>query len=112
MDEVLLRAILTLASVVGVCVLALYVVRKYFVQPNKKSLVAMEVVGKLSLTPRNTLYVVKIGTKHLLVGMTPQSLNTLAELQEEELTYLSNETLTGQTSSTFQDFLQAYLPKK
>lgn len=72
----------------------------------------MEVVGKLSLTPRNTLYIVKVGTKHLLVGMTPQSLNTLAELQEDELTYLSQEGLTGQTTTTFQDFLQSYLPKK
>lgn len=72
----------------------------------------MEVVGKLSLTPRNTLYIVKVGTKHLLVGMTPQSLTTLAELKEDEITYLTQDGVTGQTSTTFQDFLQAYLPKK
>ena len=112
MDEVLLRAILTLFSVVLLCFIALYIVRKYFVQPNKKLLVSMEVVGKLSLTPRNSLYIVKVGTKHLLVGMTPSSLTTLAELKEEELTYLTQDGVTGQTSSTFQDFLQAYLPKK
>jgi flagellar biosynthetic protein FliO len=112
MDDVLLRAVLTLSTVVLLCFVALYVVRKYLVQPNKKQLVAMEVVGRLSLTPRNTLYIVKVGTRHLLVGMTPQSLTTIAELKEDELTYLSQEGITGQTPSTFQDFLQSYLPKK
>jgi flagellar biogenesis protein FliO len=50
---------------------------------------AMSITSRLSLSPRKTLYLVRVGRRGLVIGASDSGLTPMMELSEEEMTSLS-----------------------
>lgn len=80
--------------VVGVCLLAYLILRfgvKRFLVPDSTEEGAMEVVARLPLEPRRSVVVVRVGSRHIIVGSSENGLSSLGELSDEELHYFDRE---------------------
>lgn len=80
-DQSILNTFITLGIAVALIGFALYLVRKY--SQSSKILsgeLEMRVISKLSLSPKNHIYAVKVADKTLLLGVSEKNINTLAEL--------------------------------
>lgn len=78
----------SLIVLVVVCVLALVVVRlarKYLGAPRGSALGLLDVVARVPLEPRRSLYVVEVAGKALLVGTSEMGLTVLTELDREQV---------------------------
>ncbi len=82
MDGTMLKSFLILFASVAVVIGVLFVLKrisKRFTQGGENS-VNLKVLSKLSLAPKNHIYVVEADGKKLLLGVSEKSINTLAEL--------------------------------
>lgn len=81
MDATILKAFSLLALCVGGIGVLFYFLRKYSSKLTRNNnTTEMKVTGKLSLMPKSHLFIVKVGDRDLLLGVTDGSINTLAEL--------------------------------
>ncbi len=81
--------------VLGFVCLAAFSVIKYllpkasFVRRGKNS--EIEIVERFSLEPKKNLYILKVGSKFLLLGASDSSLNSLMELDKKDLSSESSQ---------------------
>jgi flagellar protein FliO/FliZ len=78
----------SLVVLVVVCVLAFVVVRlarKYLGAPRGSAAGLLEVIARVPLEPRRSLYVVEVAGKALLVGTSEMGLTVLSELDREQV---------------------------
>ena len=54
--------------------------------------IGMEILSRLSLMPKNHLFIVKAGEKTLLLGVSEKNISILADLTDEETASLSSKT--------------------
>ncbi len=82
-DGNILRAFATLGLIVSLFGVLLWMIKKYTGKTRKNaSGIEMEILSKISLQPKNQLFVVKAGTKTLLLGVSEKSITSLADLSE------------------------------
>lgn len=82
MDGTMLKSFLILFASVAVVIGVLFVLKrisKRFTQGGENS-VNLKVLSKLSLAPKNHIYVVEADGQKLLLGVTEKSINMLSEL--------------------------------
>jgi flagellar biogenesis protein FliO len=85
MDATLLRAFFTLICCVAGLGALLFFVKKYVGRSKQKlQSLNLEIISRVSLQQKNHLYVVRAGTKTLLIGVSDHSVSTLADLTEED----------------------------
>jgi flagellar biosynthetic protein FliO len=84
-DDSIFSAFISLILIVAALGGFLYIFKR-FVKKHRRNnnQVNLEVISRVSLTPKNQLFVVKVEGKTLLIGATDQNLNTLAELGDEQ----------------------------
>lgn len=81
MDATIFKAFSLLALCVGGIGVLFYFLRKYSSKLTRNNnTTEMKVTGKLSLMPKSHLFIVKVGDRDLLLGVTEGSINTLADL--------------------------------
>jgi flagellar protein FliO/FliZ len=68
----------------GLMYACIYLIRRYFLRGGGKKNGSMELVGSLTLGQKSKLCIVKTGGKAILIGVTGQQINTLAEFEAEE----------------------------
>ncbi|QEG33042.1 flagellar biosynthetic protein FliO [Bythopirellula goksoeyrii] len=100
-----------LALVVGLFLLCVSLVRK--TKPNASSLLPSDVVavlGRVPLADRHFAHLIQVGTKLILVAVTPDSIQTITEVTEpaevERLLTLCMKSSSRSTSAEFQKMLQ------
>lgn len=82
-DGNILRAFATLGLLVSLFGLMIWLIKKYTAKSKKNSSgINLEILSKMSLQPKNQLFVVKAGDRTLLLGVSEKSINTLADLSE------------------------------
>jgi len=112
MDATILKAFSLLALCVGGIGVLFYFLRKYSSKLTRNNnTTEMKVTGKLSLMPKSHLFIVKVGDRDLLLGVTEGSINTLADLSQsvpQFNTTINNESITEEinTKNDFSQLLQ------
>lgn len=72
-----LDVLLKLGFVIGLIYVSLYLLRRWQGQMTGRATRQMRVVESLSLAPRQTLHLVRVGSQTLLIGATDQTLTSL-----------------------------------
>ncbi len=83
-DGLVLKAFGTLLAAVGAIALILFFLKKY--AAGHKSGVngpGLKVVGKLSLQPKNQIFIVEAGSRTLLIGVSEKGITLLADLTKD-----------------------------
>lgn len=98
----------SLLVLVGVCVLAFVVVRvarRYLGAPRGAGAGMLDVVARVPLEPRRSLYVVEVAGKALLVGTSEMGLTVLSELDRDAVRARAGEVAAARTG--FAELVQA-----
>lgn len=75
----------SLSVVVGAFLLLLYVARRHLPQGTRRlPAEAVESLGRMTLGPRQELHLVRVGTRLLVIGASPQGLAALGAVDEPE----------------------------
>lgn len=83
MEAALLRTFLTLAISVAAIGGLMFIVKKYGKKiRSQNSPIPLEIISKLSLSPKNQLYVIKAGGRTLLIGASEKSISAIADLSQ------------------------------
>jgi len=81
MDGTILNTFFTLIAAVAVMGVFLYLVRRYASKiKHSGAEIELNVLSKISLQPKNHLYVVKAGSRVLLLGVAEKSITPIADL--------------------------------
>jgi flagellar biosynthetic protein FliO len=84
LDNSILSAFISLALIVAALGFFLFLLKKYIKKHRKNSnQINLDIISRVSLSPKNHLFVVKVEGKTLLIGATDQNMNTLAELGDD-----------------------------
>lgn len=76
-----MKAFLTLAGVVTLLALLLFFLKKLTVKAKKiPGSPELKVLSKTNLGPKSGIYLVRVGSRTLLIGSTDHNINTLADL--------------------------------
>ena len=87
----------TVLVLIGVCLLAFAGLRWLAKLHGQRAVGQMQVLAKLPLEPRRSMFVVKVGERGLIVGTSESGMNALGELTAAEL--LAFEVTPDQTTS-------------
>lgn len=83
-DSSILSAFISLILIVAALGLFLYMFKRYVNKHRKiNNKVSLDIISRVSLSPKNHLFVVKAEGKTLLLGATEHNINTLAELGDD-----------------------------
>ncbi|MFP4369690.1 MAG: FliO/MopB family protein [Candidatus Kapaibacterium sp.] len=86
MDYTLIKAFFTLALGVAVMGGVLFLIKKYFVaKAGSPDAPDMKVISKLNLQPKVSLYMIKAGSKTLLIGVSDKGVNPITELDDDNI---------------------------
>lgn len=84
-DPNILNAFLTLMGSVALLGVILYVMKKFTLKFKSKGHdESIEVVSKLNLSPKNSLWTIKFQGKTLLLGVSEKNINLLSEVNSNE----------------------------
>lgn len=104
LDGSILSAFISLILIVAALGLFLYFFKKYVNKHRKiNNKVNLEIISRVSLSPKNHLFVVKVEGKTLLLGATEQNLTTLSELSDDrpkDILELSSQPISYPVSNT------------
>ncbi len=98
----IVQTLVTLTGVVALAVLILYAARRFGMG---RAGGPLELVGRLPLDGRRTVYLVRVGQRVLVLGAGDQALTPLAELSVDEVAGLR----TGVSEVSFRDALSRVL---
>lgn len=84
-DPNILNAFLTLMGSVAVLGVILYLMKKFTLKFKNKSLENnLEIVSKLNLSPKNSIWTIKIQDKLLVLGVSEKNINLLTEIDSKQ----------------------------
>lgn len=105
--------VVKLGLVIGLIYLTMWALRTYVLGPQAKAKVARAMPGRLevldttNLGPNRTVYLVEVADRVLVLGATPTTLSTLAEIREPAaIDLLKTPTAEGPPTSSFADQLK------
>jgi flagellar protein FliO/FliZ len=98
----IVQTLVTLTGVVALAVLILYAARRFGMG---RAAGPLELVGRLPLDGRRTVYLVRVGRRVLVLGAGDQALTSLAELSADEVAGLR----TGVSEVSFRETLSRVL---
>jgi len=104
----IVKLILALVVVVGLIYLSIFLLKKFSnrTMPNTDQLI--KVIGRSYLTPKQSLYIVKLGAKYSVLGVGENAVNLIKELSPEEIESLKP---TAEKPKSFQDVFKSMLKK-
>ncbi len=86
MESIVIKSFLSLAAVLGLMFLIVFILRKYMgIGRNEgASVVSIDVLGTRTFHPRRSIYVLRVLNKILVVGVTDGAMHTLSEIDDEK----------------------------
>jgi flagellar biosynthetic protein FliO len=105
----IVKLILALVVVVGLIYLSIYLLKRLSGRNMPYADQLIKVIGRSYLTPKQSLYVVKLGAKYAVLGVGENTVNLIKELSAEEVESLGP-TIVNKPKS-FQDVLKSMLKK-
>lgn len=86
MESALIKTVFSLLAVLGLMFGIAWAFKKYFLNGklSVKNSVNIEVLGRHSLQPRHTIYVLKVLNKIFVVGVTEKGIFNLTEISNKE----------------------------
>jgi flagellar biogenesis protein FliO len=110
MGWVLLQTMLSLAAVLALMVAVVYAMKRWLfgTPPSQQSAIPVNVLGYRVLQPKRAVYVIKVLSKTMVVGVSEAGMQTLCELDEESFAQQTEFMNTGasEVSPSFLSFLK------
>ncbi len=82
--EILLKLIISMAVIIGLIYGSILLLRKISNRTLPQANQWVKVIGRSYLTPKQSLYIVKMGPKFAVLGVSDNSVNLIKELTPEE----------------------------
>lgn len=83
-EESVIKAFVVMFAAVAILGGLLYLLKRFAAKNNlNKNVPGIKVLSKVPLQSKASLFVIKVGDKTLLVGVSDRSISTLADLSEE-----------------------------
>ncbi|MBD3180037.1 MAG: flagellar biosynthetic protein FliO, partial [Candidatus Latescibacteria bacterium] len=79
------RLAVSFLIIAGLIYAFVYFMKRFFMKSGGRGKGSLELVGSLTLGQKSKLCIVKAGERTLLIGVTGQQINSLAELDPSEL---------------------------
>ena len=81
-QDPIVNTFFSLALIVAVLVIALLLVKKFAIKAKKikSGNLGLEVISKISLQPKNNLYIIRVGNRKLLIGANEHHISAIADL--------------------------------
>jgi len=105
----LLRWIISLAAVIGLIYVVMYLLKKGWIQNRRPAGTqgTFNILGHMSIGPKRMLYLVEVANRVLVLGVTEAGINTLSEITDKETVLaLKKEALMYETDSRFVQYLK------
>ncbi len=87
--EILLKLVISLAVIIGLIYGSIFLLRKISNRTMPQANQWVKVIGRSHLTPKQSLYIVKMGQKFAVLGVGDSSINLIKELTPEEAEFLN-----------------------
>jgi flagellar biogenesis protein FliO len=105
---IVFKLILSMVIIVGLIYLSIFMLKKISNRtiPNGGGLV--KIIGKSYLTPKQSLFIVKLGLSYAILGVSENSVNLIKDLSAEEVESLKKD---SEKPRSFQSVLKSVLRK-
>jgi flagellar biosynthetic protein FliO len=107
----MLRAVFSLVAVLALILIIAYLVRRFM--PQMRTLnrrLGLEVVGRTPLGPKQSISLVKVGSKVMLVGMSPGHTTCLAMIDSpDEIALVLGQVASGYDNALESDFDETFM---
>lgn len=103
---ILFKLFISLVVIIGLIYCSIFLLKKISNKTSHSSDQLIKVVGKSHLTPKQSLYIVKMGLSYAVLGVCENSVNLLKELSPEEVESLKQPL---PKSNGFQNVLKSVL---
>ncbi len=100
MDNTLITSFLTLFAMAGGLIVVMLIAKRLILK-NKSlnSNIDLKILSKLPLRQKTALYVVKVGTKTLLIGASDQNIRAIADVSTEFNRNINSDLLSNKSKS-------------
>ena len=85
MDWLILKTFFTMAFIVGLMIVLLLVVKKYFYAKPRLMNENMKVLMTMNLQPKKSIYLVNVFGKVMLVGVSDNTIASLGEITDSDV---------------------------
>jgi len=106
--SIIFKLILSLAIIIGLIYLTVFMLKKVGNRSMPGGVNMIQVVGKSYLTPKQSLFIVKLGTSYSVLGVGESSVNYIKDLSPDEVKSLET---TPKDVKGFQNILKSVLGK-
>lgn len=106
--SIIIKLILSLAIIIGLIYLTVFLLKKLGNRtvPNSENLI--KVIAKSYLTPKQSLYIVKLGSSYSVLGVGESAVNHIKDISSEEIKTLQ---ANAEKPKGFQSVLKSVLGK-
>jgi len=106
--SIIFKLIISLAIIIGLIYLTVFLLRKisHKTMPGGNNLI--KVIGKTYITPKQSLYIVKLGLSYSVLGVGENSVNFIKDLSAEEVQSLQ---IVNEKPKSFQNIFKSVLNK-
>jgi flagellar protein FliO/FliZ len=83
---IVIKLIISMVVIVGLIYLSMYFLKKINSRAAGGGIIGdtIKIIGRTFLSPKQSLYLVKIGDRYAIIGATEQSVSMIGELSEKE----------------------------
>ena len=105
---ILFKLILSMVIIVGLIYLSIFMLKKISNRTIPSGDGLVKVIGKSYLTPKQSLFIVKLGLSYAILGVSENSVNLIKDLSAEEVESLKKN---SEKPRSFQSVLKSVLRK-
>lgn len=89
---IIFKLIISMILIVGLIYLSMYLIKKVNNRATGGGIVGdtIKVIGRTFISPKQSLYLVKIGQRYAILGATESNINMITELNEQEAREFDN----------------------
>ncbi|MGO9482696.1 MAG: FliO/MopB family protein [Candidatus Kryptoniota bacterium] len=111
MDWLIFKTFLTLALIIGLMFVILFIMRKYFQTKPRYVNENLKVLTSLAIQPKKTVYVIKAFNKVMMVGVSENSIASLGEITDPDVVQKLEASGASQQRKTFAEMLKGLSPR-
>jgi flagellar protein FliO/FliZ len=107
---IVVKLIISMVVIVGLIYLSMYFLKKINSRAAGGGIIGdtIKIVGRTFLSPKQSLYLVKIGDRYAIIGATEQSVSMIGELSDEEAAKFENQGKTVGDSTPRSKFAEIF----
>jgi flagellar biosynthetic protein FliO len=106
--SILFKLILSLVIIIGLIYLSIFMLKRFSNRTFSNSDGLVKIIAKSHLTPKQSLFIVKLGLSYAVLGVSESSVNLIKELAPEEVESLKQN---SEKPKSFQNVLKSVLKR-